>query len=262
MTQLPKVVVSVSATADGRVALNRTHVLMEKAAGQMWGSLSPPSAREVADLQLAEIERRYQPGAVLEGSGSFVTDDVGPLTDLPPVDVDPEQLYKDHLPPEIADRPSPPHKWFTVVDGRGRVRWTHNGGGDFDRLILVAHATPAEYLAHLRGEHICYLVAGRERVDLNAAMSRMATRLGVSSVVSKAGGGLNAALVRAALVDELHTSLSSRPWSGASAPLPSSTGRHWRWVTGPSLRPRASMAGTGGVRGLGQDLAPASSQAR
>ena len=94
MTQRPKVVVSVSATADGRVALNRTHVLMEKAAGQMWGSLSPPSAREVADLQLAEIEHRYQPGAVLEGSGNFVTDDVGPLTDLPPVDVDPEQLYR------------------------------------------------------------------------------------------------------------------------------------------------------------------------
>lgn len=94
----------------------------------------------------------------------------------------------------------------------------HKGGGDFDLLILVAHATPAEYLAYLRREHICYLVAGRERIDLNAALSRMATRLGVSSVVSKAGGGLNAALLRAGLVDDLHITLIAALVGGLGTP--------------------------------------------
>lgn len=105
-----------------------------------------------------------------------------------------------------------------MVDGRGRVRWDHKGGGDFDLLVLVARGTPAEYLAYLRRERISYLVAGNERVDLEQALIRMATRLQVTCVVSKAGGGLNGALVRDGLVDELHITLLPTLVGGLDTP--------------------------------------------
>jgi 2,5-diamino-6-(ribosylamino)-4(3H)-pyrimidinone 5'-phosphate reductase len=93
-----------------------------------------------------------------------------------------------------------------MVRGRGWawwVRWQHTGGGGMDLLVLVCRATPQRYLAYLRRSAIPYLVAGDDRVDLLGVLRRMADRLGVSCVVSKAGGGLNGALLRAGLVDEV-----------------------------------------------------------
>jgi riboflavin biosynthesis pyrimidine reductase len=98
--------------------------------------------------------------------------------------------------------------WFAVVDGRGRIRWTERHPG-WDVLVLACRSTPAEYLGYLQREGICYLVAGEDRVDLAAALTAMAAELGVRCVLSTAGGGLNGALLRAGLLDEL--SLSVRP---------------------------------------------------
>ena len=81
--------------------------------------------------------------------------------------------------------------------------WTIKSVGDADLIVLVARATPAEYLGFLRREGICYLVVGGRRVDLTAALRRMRERLGATCVVSTAGGGLNGALLAAGLVDEL-----------------------------------------------------------
>jgi riboflavin biosynthesis pyrimidine reductase len=41
-------------------------------------------------------------------------------------------------------------------------------------------------------------------VDLSAALAKIRTQLGARCLVSQAGGGLNGALLRAGLVDELH----------------------------------------------------------
>jgi 2,5-diamino-6-(ribosylamino)-4(3H)-pyrimidinone 5'-phosphate reductase len=41
-------------------------------------------------------------------------------------------------------------------------------------------------------------------VDLGAALLKIRSRLGATSVLCQAGGGLNGALLRAGLVDELH----------------------------------------------------------
>jgi riboflavin biosynthesis pyrimidine reductase len=76
--------------------------------------------------------------------------------------------------------------------------------GGWDVLVLVSQATPAAYLAHLHRENICYLVAGDERVDLAQALSKMRDKLNVTCVLSTAGGGLNGALLKAGLVDEIN----------------------------------------------------------
>lgn len=200
----PRLVVSAWSTPDGRVALNRTRVLLNPDANRIWRSLDPSSAKDVDDARRAALDRLYHPEAVLEGSGTFVTDDVGPLDALPAVEDPSVDIYADFLPDEIVNPPGLTRKWFTVVDSRGRVRWSERGGGEFHLLVLVSHATPARYLAYLRRENLPYLVAGEAQVDLGAARCRMRERLGVTCVVSKAGGGLNGALLRAGLVDEVN----------------------------------------------------------
>ena len=97
------------------------------------------------------------------------------------------------------------------MDGRGRVRQWIKDGGVFGEawtgwhlLILVGHHTPASYLAALRKQEIPYLVAGQGRVDLRVALEKMGSLLGVTSLLSTAGGRLNGALLRDGLIDEVN----------------------------------------------------------
>ena len=196
MAELPRVVVSAQMSLDGRITLRRDALLMAEEPARAWAALRPPSAAAVEQARTDQIEALYRPGALLEGSGSLVAGSASPPAGLPPPG---EPIdHADHLPSRPAGR-----KWFTVVDGRGRVRWTMTSNGEYDLLVLACRATPAAYLAYLRRERIAYLIAGEERVDLGAALRRMRSVLGVACVISTAGGGLNGALLRAGLVDEI-----------------------------------------------------------
>jgi riboflavin biosynthesis pyrimidine reductase len=211
MTDRARVVVSVTASVDGRVTLGRDRLLLSEEAGSIWRSIWPTGADAAAAARTALLEELFAPTAILEGSGTFVTPDAGPL-DLLPADAD--GLFEDYLPAV------PPNhkKWFTVVDSRGRVHWDRKGGEGTDLLLLVARATPASYLSFLRRETIPYLVAGEDRVDLPLALQRMRDVLGVTCVISEAGGGLNGALLRADLIDELHLILLPTAIGGATVP--------------------------------------------
>lgn len=192
----PRVIVSVTATVDGRVTLNRGERLMEEGPSARWKTVWPPDVDELLTQRAAAIEQRHHPTVVLEGSGTFVADEVGPLV-LPDTSTAAEDLWTDFLPYR-----SP--RWFAVVDGRGRVAWTHKGDGETSLLVIVSRSTPLPYLAHLRREKIPYLLAGAHRVDLEPALTKIRTRLGADCLLSEAGGGLNGALLRAGFVDELH----------------------------------------------------------
>lgn len=214
MTDRPRVVVSVTASVDGRVTVGRDRLLLSEEAGSVWRSIRPAGADAVEGARTALLEELYAPTAILEGSGTFVTEGVGPL-ELPAAGED--GLFEDYLPAEVVEHPDH-RKWFTVVDSRGRVEWTMKGGAGTDLLLLVARATPAAYLANLRRETIPYLVAGVDRVDLSLALQRMRDALGVTCVLSEAGGGLNGALLRAGLIDELHLVLMPAAIGGKGVP--------------------------------------------
>lgn len=198
MTERPRVVVSVIASADGRVALNRDSRLLEEEPGVQWRSLWPEDLVSLLERRAADIERRHHPRVVLEGSGTFVHDDAGPLEHHRSDRHDRDILLDDFLP---ARRDT---KWFAVVDGRGRIEWTSKGDGTSRLLVLACATTPLEHLDYLRGEGIAYLVAGTRNVDLDLALRKMRLLLNAHCVVSEAGGGLNGALLRAGLVDEFH----------------------------------------------------------
>jgi 2,5-diamino-6-(ribosylamino)-4(3H)-pyrimidinone 5'-phosphate reductase len=114
MVDRPRVIVSVVATADGRVTLSRAERLLDEDVGRRWREAWPPDVGELLAQRSAAIEERHRPTVVLEGSGTFVSDDSGPV-DLPSTDVAASELWTDFVP-----RDSP--RWFVVVDGRGRVR--------------------------------------------------------------------------------------------------------------------------------------------
>jgi 2,5-diamino-6-(ribosylamino)-4(3H)-pyrimidinone 5'-phosphate reductase len=192
----PRVIVSVTATADGRVALNRQERLLDDGPRGRWQAAWPPDVSELMARRTALIEQRHHPAVVMEGSGTFVADGAGPL-DLPAAGEPAAVLQTDYLPFR-----SP--RWFAVVDSRGRVAWTHKGHAETSLLVIASKNTPLPYLAFLRRERIPYLLAGAHRVDLAAALAKLGTKLGARCIVSEAGGGLNGALLRAGLVDELH----------------------------------------------------------
>jgi riboflavin biosynthesis pyrimidine reductase len=55
-------------------------------------------------------------------------------------------------------------------------------------------------------------------VDLETALTKIRTEIGATCVVSQAGGGLNGALLRAGLVDELHLITIPALVGGAGTP--------------------------------------------
>jgi 2,5-diamino-6-(ribosylamino)-4(3H)-pyrimidinone 5'-phosphate reductase len=84
------------------------------------------------------------------------------------------------------------------------VAWAHKGDEQTSLLVIASDETPLRYLAYLRRERIPCLLAGDHQVDLAAGLAKIRTRLGAQCLLSEAGGGLNGALLRAGLVDELH----------------------------------------------------------
>ncbi|GAA3104568.1 riboflavin biosynthesis pyrimidine reductase [Kribbella aluminosa] len=214
MAERPRVVVSVGASVDGKVALARDALLMRRPSSELWAAITPQAADPVDILEV--VRAQYGCNAILEGSGSLVAEDETP-DGLPAYDGDAAELYEHFLPPEIIGLVSPPHMWFTAVDSRGRVRWTEDHE-NWDVLVLVSRSTPVDYLAYLRRERICYLVAGDNRVELAEAMAAMGTELGITCVLSTAGGGLNGALLRADLIDELHVTVLPALIGGVGTP--------------------------------------------
>jgi len=185
------------------------------------------------------VRSEHDPEVLLEGSGSFVPDlepGVGhdPESHLEADDRgalsgangnrDPAGHAGSHahfLPREVTEVPG--RRWFTVVDGQGRVdlqftEWPDPAWAGWHALVLTSHAAPVKHLDTLRERGIPYLVVGRHRVDLPAAMALLGTELGVRTVVCTGGGKLGGAMLRAGLVDEIDIDVLPMAIGGRGTP--------------------------------------------
>jgi 2,5-diamino-6-(ribosylamino)-4(3H)-pyrimidinone 5'-phosphate reductase len=217
----PKVVIINTASVDGKIAASPDKPLLY--GDDRWQAIEEWSPARESTGAYDQLKRIHNPQATLEGSGSFVPEAAKP-DPLPPFEDDPEPLYEDFLPEKVVHREG--HRgWFTAVDGRGRVRnWIKDGAvfGEahigWHLLVLAGRHTPPEYLAYLRRESIPYLVAGDGPVDLRLGLEKMHAKLGVTCVLSTAGGKLNGALLRAGLVDEVNVEFLPAVVGGRETP--------------------------------------------
>lgn len=206
----PRVIVSSTASLDGRITLSKAERLLTPDVDRRWKSHWPPDVPELIAQRAANIDERHHPTVFLEGSGTFVADTAGPAAGIAGQH-DPADLRRDWL-PKLAP------KWFAVVDGRGRVPWSFTGSADLSLLVLVSARTPLAYLAWLRELEVPYLLGGDDRVDMRLALEKMARLLGVTCVVSEGGGGINGALLRGGLVDEIQMIWFPAVIGGAETP--------------------------------------------
>lgn len=212
----PYVVTFALASLDGKITLAPDVLLLH--GDERW----PAVAGGVEDVY-QRLMNQHQPGAFLEGSGSFVLDDAT-VEPLPAPVGQASHLYRDFLPDSVVNHPQR-QGWFAAVDSRGRIRWMFKEWPDeawagWHALALVARQTPASYLAYLQREQIPYLVAGAGPVNLGLALEKMRTLLGVKTLISTAGGRLNGALLRASLVDEVNIDFFPALIGGRGTPSP------------------------------------------
>jgi hypothetical protein len=73
----PRVVVSVIATADGPVTLNRTERPLDDGPDRRWKTAWPPDVADLLTRREAAIEQRHHPTVFLEGSGTLFLEGTG-----------------------------------------------------------------------------------------------------------------------------------------------------------------------------------------
>jgi len=107
-----------------------------------------------------------------------------------------------------------------VVSGTGSISPSAAIWGDRASPVVVltgAQVDPAK-LARLRALADHVWSSPGDEVDFAAAFGRLRSRFGVGRLVCEGGGGLNEALFRAGVVDEVHLTLCPFVFGGRSAP--------------------------------------------
>ena len=96
------------------------------------------------------------------------------------------------------------HKTFAfAIDPSGRLAWKSNEIDGDHVVAILSERVSDEYLAFLRERGVSYLLAGARDVDLVLALEKIGARFGVRTLMLEGGGGINGALLRAGLIDEV-----------------------------------------------------------
>ncbi|HMS60028.1 MAG TPA: RibD family protein [Tepidiformaceae bacterium] len=150
------------------------------------------------------VTERWNEDAILTGSDTILAaedpDEV--------VDLEVEPTYNRSLP------------LLVVVDSHARVRtWPSLRRQPYFRAgaAFCTTETPRAYLDYLANESVTTIISGSGHVDLRDALEQLHAHLHVDTVRVDSGGTLNAALLRAGVVDEV--SLMIHPALVGNAPV-------------------------------------------
>jgi len=151
-------------------------------------------------------ELRAGRDAVMVGIGTVLADDPSLTVD------DPDRVAARER------RGDPPQPARVVADSRARTPPDARIlDGAADTYVLVADAAPDDRIRAMEKRNATVLCAGRDRVDLRAALDSL-ERHGVGSLLVEGGGELLFSLFDAQLVDGLRVYVGSLVVGGRDAP--------------------------------------------
>jgi 2,5-diamino-6-(ribosylamino)-4(3H)-pyrimidinone 5'-phosphate reductase len=185
------------------------HVVVN-AATSVDGKLSSRERTQVAISGESDFERvdelRASVDAVMVGVGTVLADDPS-LTVKSTARVREREARGDSAQPArvVADSRARTSPDAAVVDDSAHT------------YVLASDAAPGDRRARLTDEDTDVVVAGAERVDLDAALAELEAR-GVDDLMVEGGGELVFSLFDAALVDELTVYVGSQVIGGRDAP--------------------------------------------
>jgi len=90
-----------------------------------------------------------------------------------------------------------------AVDPSGRLAWESNDIDGDHVVTILSERVSDEYLAFLRERGVSYVLAGADEIDFQLALEKVRARFGVRTLMLEGGGKINAALLRAGLIDEV-----------------------------------------------------------
>ncbi len=192
----PYVVLGVSASIDGRISLGPNRTLMDLDERD-----SVLGSSEEWEEFYNELGQRHSVDAYMEGSNMIVSENQE-IRPLEPYNGE-DDLYTDHIPEGVVEKPGR-DGWLVAVDGRGRLRSGYKGEENKPLLHLVSKSVSPDYLWFLHKTGIPYIVAGEDRVDLELALVKLKSLLGVQTVLTSSGGRLSGALLKKGLLDEVN----------------------------------------------------------
>jgi len=95
-------------------------------------------------------------------------------------------------------------------DPKGKLGWKSNkiidedpGYGDAQIIEVLTEQVDGRYLAYLREMNIPYILAGEIEIDVNIALEKLKTLMGIDSILLEGGSIVNGYFQRAGVIDEL-----------------------------------------------------------
>jgi riboflavin biosynthesis pyrimidine reductase len=162
--------------------------------GRIWGSRWRPKANVVPNL-FEKLHDQLGGGSWLCGRVTAQEFARGKEPHYPPTDqVLPRESW-------FAQREA--KAWGIFLDAHGKAVWARKDIGGDPILVILAESVPDAHLAGLRADGVSYIFAGKNEIDLAAALETLNRELGIERIMLEGGGGANGALLRAGLIDEL-----------------------------------------------------------
>lgn len=103
------------------------------------------------------------------------------------------------------------HNYYAVsFDSCGKVGWRDNKIHDEDPgydnchiIEVLTEKTPKEMLAYYRKTGVSYIFAGKEKIDIKAALNKLYCIFGIKKLMLEGGSIINGAFLREKVIDEL-----------------------------------------------------------
>ena len=90
-----------------------------------------------------------------------------------------------------------------AIDPDGKLHYPKPTVGKDSIVTVLGTHVSDDYLAELRAAGVSYVFAGQDGRDLKAGMQMLWSELGVKSLLLEGGAAINAAFLRAGLIDEV-----------------------------------------------------------